>query len=369
MNTRCLISFITALLIFYLPGLVVCKDATSTPARTDRIQLWENGSWYLLGVNYPWLNYAHDFGATAWGHDGVSADASKTQVDADFAFLKSQGVHVVRWFLFGDCRAAPEFDPNGTVMGFDEHFYSDVDAAIAIAQKHGIYLIPVLLDFHLADGAKNDNGVQLGGRSALITNRRVRQSFLDNALKPLFERYGRNRNIIAWDVMNEPEGAMDISGGKWVAGPVSAEAMPSFVKEVVDCIHAHSSQHVTLGSASRQWLSYWKNSKLDFYQYHYYDRMEAQFPLDYRCANLKLDKPCIIGEFPTKNTKRTMTQYLDTIWNNGYAGALAWSYRASDEVSHFRSGADEFVAWARAHSPAAEIGPQGRLSLAEGKRE
>ena len=355
-NKRCLILFFTALLIVSLPVLVVCKNKTSTTARTDRIQLWGNGSWYLLGVNYPWLNYAHDFGATAWGHDGVSADASKKQVDADFAYLKSQGVHVVRWFLFGDCRAAPEFDTNGIVTGFDDHFYPDLDAALTIAQKHDIYLIPVLLDFHLADGAKNDNGVQLGGRSALIADRRVRQSFLDKALKPLLERYGKNRNIIAWDVMNEPEGAMDISGGKWVAESVSAEAMQSFVEKVVDHIHAHSSQHATLGSAARQWLSYWKDSKLDFYQFHYYDRMESQSPLDYPCANLKLDKPCIVGEFPTKNTKCTMTQHLGTIWKNGYAGAVAWSYRGTDEASAFRSAASELATWVEAHSSEIGIG-------------
>ena len=101
--------------IVFLPSLVNCKDTSSMPGRTDRIQLWENGYWYILGVNYPWLNYGHDFGATAWGHDGVSTDTSSKQVDSDFAYLKSQGVHVVRWFLFGDCRAAPEFDANGKV--------------------------------------------------------------------------------------------------------------------------------------------------------------------------------------------------------------------------------------------------------------
>ncbi|MBN1510348.1 MAG: cellulase family glycosylhydrolase [Sedimentisphaerales bacterium] len=354
MNIRCLIPFFTAVVVVALPVLVVCKDKTSTTARTDRIQLWEDGSWYLLGVNYPWLNYAHDFGATAWGHDGVSAGASKTQVDADFAYLRSQRVRVVRWFLFGDCRAAPEFDPNGTVTGFDEHFYPDMDAALAIAEKHGIYLIPVLLDFRLADGAKNDNGVQLWGRAGLITNVHLRQSFLDNALKPLLDRYGKNRSIIAWDVVNEPEGAMAIAGGKWVSESVNPQAMQTFVEEVVNCIHAHSSQHATLGSASRQWLSYWKDSKLDFYQFHYYDNRESQAPLDYPCANLKLDRPCIVGEFPTRNTKRTMTQYLDTIWKNGYAGALAWSYRGTDDASGFRNTPGELATWVEAHS--SEVG-------------
>ena len=330
----------------------------TSPAPTNRIKLWGDGYWYLLGVNYPWLNYGHDFGTTAWGHDGSSSEASSKQIDADFAYLKSQGVHVVRWFLFGDCRAAPEFDADGKVTGFDEHFYPDLDAALATAEKHNIYLILVLLDFHLADKAKQVSGVQLGGRSEVITDPAMRRSFLDNALRPLLQRYRKNRNIIAWEVMNEPEGAMTIPGGKWVEESVSPAAMQSFVKNVVGYIHKYSSQHATLGSASRRWLHHWTNSKLDFYQYHYYDKMESQCPLDYPCAALNLEKPCIVGEFPTKNKQRSIKQYLDTIWKNGYAGALAWSYRAGDEQSDFREVANEFAVWSASHETELGIEPQ-----------
>jgi hypothetical protein len=107
--------------------------------------------------------------------------------------------------------------------------------------------------------------------------------------------------------MNEPELAMDMPGGRWVSEPVSVAAMQAFVKDVVDYIHTYSSQYATVGSASRKWLSYWAGSALDFYQYHYYDKMEGEYPLDYPYASLSLDKPCIVGEFPTKNTKRTLT--------------------------------------------------------------
>jgi len=349
-----------------LLSLTGTKDASVIPEPTNRIKLWEDGYWYLLGVNYPWFNYGHDFGTTAWGHDGVSNETSNKQIDTDFAYLKGQGVHVVRWFLFGDCRASPEFDTDGKVTGFDEYFYSDLDAALAIAKKHNIYIILVLLDFRLAEKAKDVNSIQLGGRSQLITEPKIRQSFLDNSLKPLLERYGKNRNIMAWEVINEPEGAMNISGGKWVQEPVDVAAMQSFVKDAVHYIHTYSSQHATVGSASRQWLSYWTNSKLDFHQYHYYDRTESQYPLDYTYAALNIDKPCIVGEFPTKNTKRTITQYLDIIWKNGYAGALAWSYRASDEASDFKSSISEFSIWARAHNIEVGIGPQTEAPITEG---
>ncbi len=316
---------------------------------------WVDDRWFLLGVNYPWFNYGHDFGTTAWGHDGVSSASSSEQVDADFAYLQSQGVRVVRWFLLGDCRAAPEFDGNGLVTGYDDYFYADLDAAVRIARQHDICLILVLLDFLVADGEQIVGGVQLGGRAEIITDADIRLSFLGNALRPLLERYGHDRTIIAWEVMNEPEGAMNVAGGGWVDDAVAPDVMQSFVNDVVSYIHAHSLQHATVGSASRGQLGYWVDSNLDFYQYHYYDHMESQYPLDYPEASLGLDQPCILGEFPTSNTTRTTTEYLQTIYDNGYAGAFAWSYRAGDPYSDFAGAAAQYLAWFEAHQQEVDI--------------
>jgi len=347
--------FLTALLLVALSGPSVLRDASATTPGMARVPLPRDGSWYLLGVNYPWRAYGHDFGQTAWGHDGVSAGASRAQVDTNFSDLQSHGVHVVRWFLLGDCRAAPEFDANGYATGFDEYVYQDLDAALAIAQKHNIYLVLVLLDYKVAKKAETVNGVQLGGRSRVISDPATRQAFLDNAVRPLLQRYGGDPVILAWEVMNEPEGAMAIPGGAWVEEPVNPAVMQSFVTSVVNCIHAYSSQPVTVGSVSRCSLPYWTACRLDFYQYHYYDYMESTCPLDYRYADLGLDKPCIVGEFPTANTSHTITQYLDTIWRNGYAGALAWSFGAGDQYSDFAGVSAEFRAWSEAHADAVDI--------------
>ncbi len=306
---------------------------------------------YGLGVNYPWRNYGHDFGEAWTPHDG--AGTYQQQLDADFAYLKEHGVETVRWFLFADGRAAPEFNDDGDVTGFDEYFFVDVDTVIAVAQKYDIYLIFVLFDFHLAESAQVISGVQTGGRANLITDSHVQDTFIENALRPLIERYGGYRHIFAWEVINEPEWVMRIPGRETVEGfdMVSVSQMQSFVTRLADFINANTNQWVTLGSASRNsMIEYWTNSGLDFYQFHYYEAMEDQNPIDYPALALGLDQPIVVGEFPTAQTSRSMADYLYTIARNNYAGAWAWSYNAGDEFSDFSTAASEYAS-ANYHCP------------------
>ena len=59
---------------------------------------------FALGVNYPWLNYAEDFGVTA-EHFGLSLGKSREAVEREFAEIRESGVSVVRWFLFDEGRS------------------------------------------------------------------------------------------------------------------------------------------------------------------------------------------------------------------------------------------------------------------------
>lgn len=316
------------------------------PAEGMEQRALNKSSGFILGVNYPWHNYGHDFGKTEWGHNGISSPENLSILHADFEFLKNHRVNVVRWFLFADCRAAPEFDEEGKVTGFDEYFFADMDMALSIAQQHHIHLILVLLDFKIADKAEWDSGVKLYGRASLITDNEVRQSFYDHALIPLLQTYGNHPNILAWEVMNEPELAI-IQAENWVEEAVDLSAMQSFVNEIVDHIHHYTSQQVTLGSSRRRWLDLWTDSSLDYYQFHYYENMtEPADDFDFPYEDLELDKPCIIGEFPTKGADLSLTHYLNTILQNRYAGAFPWSYRAGDAHSDFIAVAEEFKSWA-----------------------
>src|SRR5579859_6972650 len=145
---------LAGLLIFNGPAPPVAAQAGAvTPqlARGSRIP-WQDGSYFLSGVNYPYYRYyGGDIATLAsvdqdciWYYDSAF---DYTTIDQDFADMQANGVHVVRWWLFGDGRGAPEFDGSGKVTGLDTTFFSHMDQALAIAHRHNIYLIWSLWDF------------------------------------------------------------------------------------------------------------------------------------------------------------------------------------------------------------------------------
>ncbi|MCP4423642.1 MAG: hypothetical protein GY803_04035 [Chloroflexi bacterium] len=290
------------------------------------------------GVNLPWLNYGQDFGQAvwpsgSWEHNGISIPANRTVIANDFAFLANHLVEDVRIFVFADGRASPDFDVNGYVTHLDEHFFADFDALLAVSGD--LNIVPVLLDFHWLDVADMPFGVQEGGHSDIISDTMKRQSFIDNALRPFLQRYNGHPNIHSIDIINEPEWrVIELIDDPAEIGPVPLADMQAFVAEASQIIHQESNFKVTLGSAKGEWLSHWQGLGLDYYQAHYYDWMGVESPFVF-VQELGLDRPVVIGEFPTTNTQHDITTYLDAIAMNGYAGAWPWSLRAGDFVSLF----------------------------------
>ena len=93
--------------------------------------------------------------------------------------MQTLGINSVRWFVFTDARAGITFDAAGLPTGIDDFVFKDLNAALEIAQKHNIAINFVLLDFHLIWDAQVENGVQLGGHTAMIaTPRGSRRSFI-----------------------------------------------------------------------------------------------------------------------------------------------------------------------------------------------
>lgn len=306
---------------------------------------------FIVGANYPWLNYGGDFGTCAWGHGGLSEPKNAAKLDADFSWFEAHNIHVVRMWVFADGHAGLVFSKDGRHVTLDSYVIPDMKVLVAAAQRHHLMMIMVLFDYQFFQAGKTVNGVQLGGHADVAADADLRSSMINEALAPLFDRFANTGAIVAWEVVNEPEWDMPLWGGGGVKATVPTSSMQEFVREAVVAIHAHSHQAATIGSSRRTFLRLWKGMGMDFYQYHYYPWMETGSRFNYDEHWLQLDAPCIIGEVPS-NDPAQYTRYLDQSLANHYAGLFGWSLNATDPFSHMHDRAPEIDDWQKHHGAA-----------------
>lgn len=339
------------------------KWNASAVAAPDNTLLWNASNSYLLGANYSWHNYGADFGTGVWGKF-----TDWTAVARGFATLSSQGAHVIRYGVFADGRCSPEFNSDGAVAGLDNYVLSDVDRILQIAADTKTYLLLTVIDSSMWNNAGFSGALQMGGHSAIVTSPAAHQSFLEKALKPLLQHVAASPHksrVLGYDIVNEPEANMS---GYWGGVNLQASQVQTFVKNCAAYIHTYGGgAYATVGSAAPYYVGAWKNLDLDFYQVHYYPWMDfsngagSGLPT---CASLNLDKPCIVGEFPTADADYTLGSasplsaqwYLDSIYGKGYAGALAWSFAVKDSATNWKSFQPIFTNWADSYSSL--IGPK-----------
>jgi hypothetical protein len=323
---------------------------------------WNGSSTYLLGANYPWYNYATDFGTGGWGKY-----TDWTSLNNGMATLKGQGVRIIRFWVFGDGRYSPEFRSDGTISGLDANVLPDIDRFLQMADANKLYILFTLVDFGMWNSGSTNGTVVMGGHSAMVTNATVQTSYLDNALKPLVQHIAASpyrARVLGYDIVNEPEGSM---AGYWGGANLQVSQVKTFVQNCANYIHLYGGgAYATVGSASPSWVSTWKNLGLDFYQLHYYPGFDKNGPGSGlpTYASLALDKPCIVGEFATNDVSYTIGNttplsaqwYLDSIYSKGYAGALGWSYFSSDSATAWSPFAPVFTKWVQTYS--SYIGPK-----------
>lgn len=303
---------------------------------------------FLLGANLPWVSYGNDFGANAWHPDGgISASLNAQSIVTRLSELRSDGITCLRWFLFCDGRAGLRFDPNGQALGLDDFVFRDIDAALEIARRVDMTVLFTLFDFLWFERPRFVHGVQLGGRSAIVQDSDMRWELLDRVVQPTLERYGRDPVIGGWDALNEPEWAT--SGIGWRLSSVSVEpaVMRRFLKEIIHLVHDVTGQAATVGLASRKGLLAFGDLPVDFHQVHWYDHLDPVASLDQDVRSI--DRPILLGEFPTKGSRRVPRDVLETARRRGYAGAFLWSILADDGASNLDEARGEIADWAREH--------------------
>ncbi|MBM3266858.1 MAG: hypothetical protein FJZ01_04340 [Candidatus Sericytochromatia bacterium] len=276
----------------------------------------------------------------------------REKLDAALGKLAADEARHVRWWLFGDGRAGIRWAPDGTPLGLDDRVFADMDAALAAARRSGIKITFSVIDFLFVKGKKKPPGeVQTGGHADVIRDPRKREAFIDNVLTPILERYGRDPAIEAWDLLNEPEW---VTFGQRAWNPFTMPwnaDMRAFLKAGTDAIHRHTNQWATVGLASTRGLGLVRDLGLDLYHAHWYDGHDwLGSSLSRPVKDMRLDRPLILGEFPTTRSKKRPAEILDEAKRAGYGGGMLWSVLSDDPVAGFEAARPGLQDWARRNS-------------------
>lgn len=315
--------------------------------------IWYEGqSYHINGINIPWNSFGSDVGTHyQWG-----AFYDSSWFENTFSEFEKYKLNCARLWIHCDGRTSPEFTDSGAVWGLDSNFFSNLDDIFLRAEKHHMMLIPCLWSFDMTKDYRSTAGQYAGWHADLIRDTTKIKTYIKNVLIPMVQRYTNQCNLLAWEIINEPEWSMAIPGGGKTIQQVKDYEMQRFVGMQAAAIHEYSTKMVTLGSASIKWNSdaitsktpvvgnYWSDSALqlayphalaylDFYQIHYYDWMYDlnydPFDLSYPLSFWKLDKAVLIGE-SGNSWAYTVQEMIDNGYSNKYGGILYWSYAAND---------------------------------------
>ncbi len=296
--------------------------------------------WFVFGTNLAWFKggYGSDIGpnrAEGWG-----TSFSEELCEKIFANLGKMGCPVVRIWAFerqeglvftADLTTDPAY-PYHEVTGLDEEFMKNCAFIMETALRHKVKVYWSMLNHLIREE-------QQGRHMRIITDPKVRGTYIRNALLPFLEQFAGHPAFFAVDLINEADGAVGgldfLSGGGNPRIGCSWKVMRGFIKQCTDAIHrTFPGVKVT---ATSGWHEYENLKKgrfsglgLDFYDWHSY-RDDPQLP---NARDLGLDKPVIIGECGPKTEKPDGQYSLQgTNWEKyceqarkGYAGLLAWSY-------------------------------------------
>ena len=309
------------------------------PAPGNRV-LWQGRWWFLMGANVAWYNYAGDFGGGV--QDGVSSTASYGALDARFQQASAAGLHVLRWWAFVGNHM--ETDPSGVPLRVRDAVYPDFDAALQLAEKYDLYYV-----FNLF---RNPEDVK-----RWVVDQ-AKRAALARAVGPLFVRYKDNPRILAWEVFNEPEYAIN-------NGSVTLEAAQDTVRLVAQSIHANSNAYAMTGTDDIAHFERWLSLGADFVTLHWYEEVDPERCLLCTTASrIKADhpgsSPIVVGEW-IANESQSKAPPTDPVvrwrywYDNEYAGAWPWTLFPEKTGDGFQIDLGAAAMFSREH---ADLGPR-----------
>ncbi|CAL2105033.1 putative Cellulase family glycosylhydrolase [Tenacibaculum sp. 190524A02b] len=300
--------------------------------------------YYINGVNIPWNNFGWDFGEHhIWG-EGYDSNWFKDS----FKDLQENGVNCVRIWIHCDGRANPNFDEQGYVTGLDNNFLQQLNNVVKLANEHSLMVILTLWSHDMLEDYTKVAGKYAGLHADLIKNKQKTNSYIQKALIPIVKNLKDHCNILAWEIMNEPEWGMNVDYGGTTQQTVSKIEMQQFIGKCIEAIREHTDQNITIGSAkpfkNNSTKNYWHESEfhqlgfncskvyLDFYSFHFYNYMgNTMSPHINQAQEWKLNKPILISEVSFSvdlfNQQTSPLNQQKLCKNNGYGGIVFWSYK------------------------------------------
>ncbi len=311
----------------------------------NKFYVGENEIW-LNGVNTPWDLWC-DFGHPDFDYDWW---------DEEFASYEENHINLARVWIHCNGDISPNIDTTGYVSGVDDDFWDHMDYLFTVSKKYGVYVMPALLSF---DITKDSYDNYQSWRNWLQDTDNI-QSYIDNVLIPMIQRYEDEPYLLAWEICNEPEWMFENDEH----GPQSFDDVQTMHAMFAAAIHENSERYVTTGSAAPKWNSpiydSWgdnegnmfsdsaltaaadnDNAYLDFYQYHWYswqtEWMDSPWTMTTEEYEVD-DRPVLVGESESYDVCddficMTVSEMYENGYLNGFDGVAAWKQTDDDYAS------------------------------------
>jgi hypothetical protein len=272
-----------------------------------------------------------DAGPEAWwgrhfdlGDEGVAAS-----VRADFRAIRATfGARApVRLWLFADGRTGLVFAGNGVAV--TDRARANMAVLLRLAEEEQVVLIPVLLDFGLADGVARSgpDGVwPVAEHTELVTDPGKR-SQLVAALESFMRPFADHRAILAWDVMNEPDNAAA------VVVPEHFADLQALVRDLVDAVHRAGGLATVGHRNAYEPRRFWRGRVADdLGQVHYYPLVETRpNPAPFGVALGRVFGPLPAGWGELQAYPGEIARQLATARRAGHRLFMFWSWRGHED--------------------------------------